>query len=194
MSKIDEALKKLEAWLVCYGIATPEDMAQSFPEMLAIVQAAISQSEEKMDVGGAGGDGLESLPFDMLMEVREVFDWNGEGWPAEDKIQEIVKRYGYRGNYRLKTRHTAAPAPEPEGERELAHKEEARIRGHFENIRGALEAFTDPSYARFQRIARQEQALKSVDQLFIDWHNGRLSPSPKEAPTNHPGHEREAQG
>jgi hypothetical protein len=36
-----EALKELDSWLVCACIATPEDMAQSFPHMQQVVSAAI---------------------------------------------------------------------------------------------------------------------------------------------------------
>ena len=40
-----EALDELESWLVCACIASPEDMAQSFPHMLQVVQAAIAKAE-----------------------------------------------------------------------------------------------------------------------------------------------------
>jgi hypothetical protein len=40
-----EALKELDSWLVCACIATPEDMAQSFPHMQQVVSAAIAKAE-----------------------------------------------------------------------------------------------------------------------------------------------------
>ena len=40
-----EALKELDSWLVCACIATPEDMAQSFPHMQQVVSAAIARAE-----------------------------------------------------------------------------------------------------------------------------------------------------
>ena len=40
-----EALEKVEAWLLCADIAKPEDMAQSFGDMLSDVQAAIAKAE-----------------------------------------------------------------------------------------------------------------------------------------------------
>jgi hypothetical protein len=43
-------LDKLSAWLVCAPIASAEDMAQSFPDMLEAVQASIAQA-----TGGAHG-------------------------------------------------------------------------------------------------------------------------------------------
>jgi hypothetical protein len=39
-----EALKELDSWLVCACIATPEDMAQSFPHMQQVVSAAIAKA------------------------------------------------------------------------------------------------------------------------------------------------------
>jgi hypothetical protein len=42
-----EALKELDSWLVCACIATPEDMAQSFPHMQQVVSAAIAKAEGK---------------------------------------------------------------------------------------------------------------------------------------------------
>jgi len=35
-----EALDKIQSWLLCAAITTPEDMAQSFPAMLKIVADA----------------------------------------------------------------------------------------------------------------------------------------------------------
>lgn len=34
-------LEKVESWLVCAAIASPEDMAQSIPEMLELVSNAL---------------------------------------------------------------------------------------------------------------------------------------------------------
>jgi hypothetical protein len=41
-----EALKEINSWLVCACIATPEDMAQSFPHMEQVAYAAIKAVEE----------------------------------------------------------------------------------------------------------------------------------------------------
>lgn len=40
-----EALKEIDRWLVCACIATPEDMAQSFPHMEQVARAAIKKAE-----------------------------------------------------------------------------------------------------------------------------------------------------
>ena len=39
------ALKEIDSWLVCACIATPEDMAQSFPTMQQVASAAINKAE-----------------------------------------------------------------------------------------------------------------------------------------------------
>ena len=39
------ALKEIDSWLVCACIATPEDMAQSFPTMQQVASAAIAKAE-----------------------------------------------------------------------------------------------------------------------------------------------------
>lgn len=39
-----EALKKLDSWLVCAGITTAEDMAQSFEQMQKIVSVALAEA------------------------------------------------------------------------------------------------------------------------------------------------------
>ena len=39
------ALKEIDSWLVCACIATPEDMAQSFPTMQQVATAAINKAE-----------------------------------------------------------------------------------------------------------------------------------------------------
>jgi len=41
-----EALGKIEGWLVCAAIATDQDMAQSFGEMLETTQAALALSSK----------------------------------------------------------------------------------------------------------------------------------------------------
>jgi hypothetical protein len=45
LKELLEALKELDSWLVCACIATPEDMAQSFPHMQQVVSAAIAKAE-----------------------------------------------------------------------------------------------------------------------------------------------------
>ena len=42
--KLVEALKKLDSWLVCAGITTAEDMAQSFPLMQETVSVALKEA------------------------------------------------------------------------------------------------------------------------------------------------------
>jgi hypothetical protein len=40
-------LEKVESWLVCAAIASPEDMAQSIPEMLELVSNTLRERIEK---------------------------------------------------------------------------------------------------------------------------------------------------
>jgi hypothetical protein len=175
MSKIDDALKKLEAWLVCYGIATPEDMAQSFPEMLVIVQesiAALSQSEKKRDAVGMeerdcgsckwGGYDLCAMPFGKPCSCKPSKD-NFSSWEP------------------------AAPAPEPEGEAPI--DEDDIVQLAFELISGpfSLAAENVGGFAYNDPVAEAVPILRAA-------LRARLSPSSKEVPTNRPGHEREAQG
>jgi hypothetical protein len=49
------ALEKVHSWIVCYSIASPEDMAQSFPEMEKIIDAALHPcpSPQQAEVAGA---------------------------------------------------------------------------------------------------------------------------------------------
>lgn len=41
------ALNEIDSWLVCACIATPEDMAQSFPTMQQVASAAIAKAKRK---------------------------------------------------------------------------------------------------------------------------------------------------
>jgi hypothetical protein len=42
-----KALDELESWLVCAGITTADDMAKSFPHMLALVQSTLAKYKPK---------------------------------------------------------------------------------------------------------------------------------------------------
>ena len=39
-----EALREINSWIVCACIATPEDMAQNFPHILQVTEAAIAKA------------------------------------------------------------------------------------------------------------------------------------------------------
>ncbi len=39
------ALDEIEGWLVCAAISSPQDMAQSFPKMLDLVQSALKKAK-----------------------------------------------------------------------------------------------------------------------------------------------------
>ena len=83
-----EALKEIHNWLVCAPIATAEDMAESFPYMERLAEAAIARAEAAMAEPQPDADGW--IPWkggecpvgqDTLVDLRYR---DSEKWP--DKL------------------------------------------------------------------------------------------------------------
>lgn len=72
-----EALKEIHNWLVCAPIATAEDMAESFPYMERLAEAAIARAEAAMAEPQPDADGW--IP------------WAGGGCPLADGVWHHVK-------------------------------------------------------------------------------------------------------
>jgi hypothetical protein len=45
VAKLQEALRTLHNWLVCYAISTPEDMCQAIPQMEEVASKALGLDE-----------------------------------------------------------------------------------------------------------------------------------------------------
>lgn len=72
-----EALKEIHNWLVCAPIATAEDMAESFPYMERLAEAAIARAEAAMAEPQPDADGW--IP------------WKGGECPVDEKVLVEVK-------------------------------------------------------------------------------------------------------